>query len=97
MYGERHSVRWTQRLLVSLEERGLVARGVSRLSGAGFLWYLAERGLDQVDPLALNGSAVQLLTTKQAEGPLQMHTLAVNDVGLAFMRAARDRSDIGDM
>lgn len=35
----------------------------------------------------------QLLTADQAAGALQHHTLAVNDAGLAFLRAARERGD----
>src|SRR5262249_36261155 len=70
---------------------------VNRLSGRWLLWYLTERGLEQIDPLALDDRTVQLLTAKQAEGPLQMHTLAVNDVGVAFMQAARERAARGDI
>lgn len=97
MYVPQCGLRWTQLLLGSLEERGLVARAVNRVSGRWLLWYLTERGLEQFDPLALDGAAVQLLTAKQAEGPLQMHTLALNEVGLAFMQAARKRATQGDI
>ncbi len=97
MYAPHWRLRSMQRLLVSLESRGLAARALSRVNGGWSLWYLTEHGLDQIDPLALSGAAVQLLTAKQVEGPLQMHTLAVNEVGLAFMQAARERAARGDI
>ena len=34
-----------------------------------------------------------MLKSEQAAGPLQQHTLGVNDVGTAFVKAARARGD----
>jgi hypothetical protein len=35
----------------------------------------------------------RLLSAEQVTGPLQAHTLAVNDAGIAFLAAARERGD----
>lgn len=97
MYAPESSLRWTERLVASLEDLGLVARAEHRLPERWALWYLTEAGAEQLDPLVLDGVTTQLLTAKQADGPLQLHTLAVNDVALAFMRAARERAAAGDV
>lgn len=82
------SPRWTRKLLGRLRETGLIA--VTRAPGGLGLWYMTARGADAVE--LLGGRAEQrrkLLRAEQAAGPLQSHTLAVNDVGLAFVKAAR--------
>jgi hypothetical protein len=35
----------------------------------------------------------KLLSPMDARGPLRAHTLAVNDVGIAFLKAARPRAE----
>ena len=65
-----------------------VGRGVLRA------WYLAEAGAELAEsiPDRLEDRR-KLLDPRQAAGPLQAHPLAVNEVGLCFLRAARERGD----
>ena len=56
------------------------------------LWFLTQLGAEVVEAVPDRAeSRRRLLTPALAAGQLQAHTLAVNDVGLAFMRAARQR------
>jgi hypothetical protein len=68
-----------------------VHRGVKPL-GRLQLWYLTERGTAAVEG---GGSRSEVrrhqLTGEMAAGPLQPHTLAVNEVGLVFLEAAARR------
>jgi len=85
-------LRWTRRALGLLAQRGLV----DRFQGPGTLslWFLTENGADTVETAGPRAEPRRRLSTPaQAEGPLRTHTLAVNDVGIAFVRAAREHDD----
>ena len=65
-----------------------------RSDGARKLWYLTDSGADAVEQLPMRTEARRkVIAPAHAAGPLRQHTLAVNDAGLAFMQAARDRGD----
>jgi Replication-relaxation len=84
--------RWTRRVLALLASRGLVdrTRGPGRLS----LWFLTEYGAETVETAGPRAeSRRRLIGIAQAEGPLRKHTLRVNDIGIAFVRAASERGD----
>jgi hypothetical protein len=84
------SLRWTQWLTAELELHRLVR--FVRDAGAAKLWYVTARGADAVEQLPTRADPRRkLLTPEQAAGPLRAHTLAVNDVGIAFVVAARKR------
>lgn len=86
------SERWTRKVLELLKQRQLV----DRVRGPGTLscWYLTDVGADAVETTGPRGEPRRRVPTPaQAEGPLKRHTLAVNDVGIAFMIAARERDD----
>lgn len=80
------SVRWCQQTLADLMGQGLVARapvGGSKL----YCWYLTPAGVR-----ATEGAETPRpfrMTAGKAVGPLQAHTLATVEVGLAFLRSAR--------
>lgn len=57
------------------------------------LWYATERGARVAVEAGLLESTSRLMDAESAAGPLQRHTLAVNDSAIAFLRAARDRGD----
>ena len=80
---------WVQRLLRDLQRRGLAAH-VERGSGLRF-WYLTERGARAVD--AVFDDRGILVTPEAAGGPLLDHAWALNEVGIAFVDAARARGD----
>jgi hypothetical protein len=81
---------FTRRILASLADHGLATRttGAQR---AG-LWFITAHGEQTIRAA---GSLVEprrrVPNPAQAAGPLRAHTLAVNEVGIAFVRAARER------
>ena len=92
LYTPHAKPRWTRRVLGLLAERRLVdrAQGPGSLS----LWFLTEYGAETVETAGPRAEPRRrLVGPAQAEGPLRKHTLAVNDVGIAFVRAARERGD----
>jgi hypothetical protein len=86
------SLRWAQRLAAALARHGLVDH-VPAADGQR-LHFVTAAGADAVETL---GSRVEtrrmVVRPEQAAGPLRRHTLAVNDVGVGFVRAARDNGD----
>jgi hypothetical protein len=81
-----------QRTLARLRAAGLAAS--VHLPGRLALWYLTDRGLDTVEAIPNRvETRRKRIAHDQAAGPLQQHTLAVNDVGIAFVAAARQRGD----
>ena len=86
------SARWAQRLLATLERAGLA--GSIRGEGALKLWHLTEAGAERLAASdATDHQRPKVLTAEQAAGQLWRHTLAVNDAGIAFLHAARERGD----
>lgn len=85
--------RWTRRVLMQLEQRSLIGRIHSprRLS----LWFLTNAGADAVEQAGQRGDEQRrrVSSREQAEGPLKSHTIAVNQVGVEFVNAARARGD----
>jgi hypothetical protein len=79
--------RWTEKIMERLVGLGLVS--YVRAGGSRRVYHLTTEGAASVRARAQpHGNAAAL-----AAGPLRAHTLAVNDVGLAFVAAARERGD----
>lgn len=86
------SIQWTRRLLARLRDNGL-AMEAARPGGA-FLWHLTGAGADALEAIPSRAETRRkVITPEQAAGSLQEHTIAVNDVGVAFVGAARERDD----
>jgi hypothetical protein len=84
--------RWAQQVLGRLRGAGLVAFTRPPHSGQR-LWFATERGVRLArEAHALEGKPRPLHAAEVA-GQLRAHTLAVNEVGIAFLRAARERGD----
>lgn len=84
--------RWTQYLLARLARAELVA--ATRMPGGLNLWYITEPGAEAVETIPNRAEQRRkLIRPEQAAGPLQQHTLAVNQVGVAFVQAAREHED----
>lgn len=85
------SMRWTQRVIRDLRDAELVA--VARLPRGGLgVWFLTARGIEAAEEIPHRAETRRkVIGPEQAGGPLQAHTLAVNEVGVAFVRAARER------
>lgn len=86
------SRRWAQEQLALLRDRGFAA--ATPMSRCRLGWHLTERGADAVETIPSRAETRRkVLPPEQAAGPLQAHTIAVNDVGLSFVRAAREHGD----
>lgn len=86
------ALRGTQHQLAALARLGLIA--YVRDNAGPRLWYLTERGADAIEAIPLRTETRRkLIRPEQVAGPLRHHTIAVNEVGLAFVRAARERGD----
>jgi len=90
-----HSPRTAQRTMARLGKRGLVAfANLPGVPGAPRrLWHLTEAGADAARDAGMIDRLPRLLSAEQVTGPLQAHTLAVNDAGIAFLAVARERGD----
>ncbi len=86
------SARRAQQVLAYMERAGLVAYVEARRAPRR-LWFLTERGAAYVLGAGEVERRPKVLDPKQAAGPLQAHTLGVNEVGISFLRAARERGD----
>lgn len=86
--GTHHSV--ISRAMGELSHRDLVSCVRARAVRSIKLWFCSERGAQTVEALGLETAPRRkLLSPEDAGGTLQAHTVAVNDVGLAFVQAAR--------
>lgn len=86
------SLRFTQRTLARLRTVELAAS--VHLPGGLGIWYLTEQGVDAVEAIPNRvETRRKAIPRAHALGPLQAHTLGVNEIGLAFVRAARSRND----
>ena len=86
------SRRWTERRLGRLRSAELATGTL--LPGRRLLWHLTERGAEAVGSIPSRAETrCKVIAPEQAAGALQEHTIAVNDVGIAFVRAARERED----
>jgi hypothetical protein len=90
-----YSPRTAQRTMARLGERGLVAfASLPGVPGAPRrLWHLTEAGAGAARDAGMIDRLPRLLSAEQVTGPLQAHTLAVNDAGIAFLAVARERGD----
>jgi len=89
------SPRSAQTALAALADAGL-ASFVTNFGSRGAprrCWYVTERGAGRAVEAGLIEEMPRLLDAEAAAGPLQAHTLAVNDVGIAFVEAARERGE----
>jgi hypothetical protein len=86
------SPRRTQQALAYLERAGLVAHVDTRRTPRR-VWFLTDAGADAVITAGETRERPKVLTPKQAAGPLTAHTLGVNEVGISFLQAARERGD----
>lgn len=83
--------RRAQQVLADLTREGLADKaGGAR---AQRVWFLAERGRLALSAAGLLEGDPPQLDRRSADGRLRAHTLAVNDVGVAFVEAARRSGD----
>ena len=91
------SMQWVRQVLRELGAAGYVTAIKARGGSPGEpmrLWFLTELGANAVELTPQGEERRIIVSDAGAAGQLQAHTLAVNDVGIAFMAAARERNDI---
>lgn len=86
------SLRRTQQALAYLTRAGLIAYAEARRAPRR-LYFLTERGAGLSLAAGEGERQPKLLSPEQAGGPLRAHTFGVNEVGVSFLRAARERGD----
>lgn len=86
------SIRRAQQVLAYLERARLIAYVEARRAPRR-LWFLTERGANAVLDAGDIERRPKVLSPEQAAGPLRAHTLGVNEVGISFLRAARERGE----
>ena len=93
MHAPAAGLRWMQRVMAALAAARLV--GFVRVGrGAPRLYHLTAAGADAVELIPTRTEPRRrLITAARAAGPLHAHTREVNDAGIAFMTAARQRGD----
>ncbi len=79
---------YIRQLLRPLRLRGLVASVYARQRGARKIWYLTPEGAHIAQNRQCGEDRPYPITAASAAGFLQRHTLAVNEVGLSFVKAA---------
>lgn len=92
LHAPGYSQRWVQEQLARLRKAGLASRERSRDGLA--VWFLTAAGAEAAETITTRAEERRkVVTPAQAAGPLQQHTLAVNEAGIAFVRAARERGE----
>lgn len=87
--GETRTGKWIRELMRDLYDGGFVSRA-RRHRRQCYRWYLTEAGAELVEAATATPRDRRVLLSKAgAGGALQSHTLAVNQVGIAFSRWAR--------
>ena len=88
------SRRWTRYVLARLRDAGLVTMIAAYPPGLG-LWLVTARGADAIETIPSRAEMRRrVYEPRIAAGPLAHHSIAVNDVGVAFVRAARERGEV---
>lgn len=85
-------MRWTQSVLARLRDAGLVEFVQPPRTGRR-LWFATERGARMAREAHALEATPRPLEGSEVAGQLQAHTLAVNDAGICFLRAAWERDD----
>lgn len=84
--------RWGQRVMARLGEASLL--DYEQTSGAPQrLWFVTEAGVREAKRAGALKGDLTLFRPAEVAGPLQAHTVAVNDAAICFLVAARDRGD----
>jgi len=84
--------RWAQRVLARIGRAGLLAHAQTT-SVPQRLWFATEFGLRAAKAQGALEGRPRLFSADEVVGPLQAHTVAVNEAGICFLKTARERGD----
>lgn len=84
--------RWTRKIMAELAGWGLVEAIPVRSAGAPKYWYLTSEGGKTVEQISDNVHG-QAPSAEAVASVFQAHTVALNDVGIAFVESARENDD----
>lgn len=84
--------RWAQRVLARIGRAGLLAHAQTT-SVPQRLWFATELGLRAAKEQGVLEGRPRLFSADEVVGPLQAHTVAVNEAGICFLKTARERGD----
>lgn len=87
------TLRRARQVMASLEATGLIDHVQAPGTLPRRLWYLTSRGSATANASGVLDNPPRPLDPGQAAGQLRAHTMAVNDVGIAFLQAARKLGD----
>lgn len=90
LHAPHAGARWTEKVLARLVRTGLVSYGAFG-RGHQRVYYLTSEGRQALQAAGDEQAAIP--DARYAAGALNAHTIAVNDVGVAFVQAARERDD----
>ncbi len=85
-------VRWSQRVLARIAAAGL-ADHTRATRGPQRLWFATEEGARVAVEAGALARAPRVFSAAEVGGPLQAHTVAVNEAAISFLRAARERGE----
>ena len=80
--------RWAQRVLARIGRAGLLAHAQTT-SVPQRLWFATELGLRAAKEQGALEGRPRLFSADEVVGPLQAHTVAVNEAGICFLKTAR--------
>jgi hypothetical protein len=95
--GEMHmpgtGPRWSRRVLGRIAAAGLIDHVRTAGGSPQRLWFATEAGARAAVALGALPRMPRVFAAEEVVGPLQAHTVAVNDAAISFLRAARREGD----
>jgi hypothetical protein len=95
--GEIHmpgkGARWCRRVLARIAEAGLIDHARTAGGSPQRLWFATEAGARAAVEVGALTRMPRVFSVAEVVGPLQAHTIAVNDAAISFLAAARRESD----
>jgi hypothetical protein len=95
--GEIHmpgkGARWCRRVLGRIAAAGLIDHARTATGSPQRLWFATEAGARAAVEVGALARMPRVFVTAEVVGPLQAHTVAVNDAAISFLVAARREGD----
>jgi hypothetical protein len=85
--------RWCRRVLSRIAAAGLIDHARTASGSPQRLWFATEAGARAAVDVGALPRMPRVFEAAEVVGPLQAHTVAVNEAAISFLRAARERGD----